>query len=157
ENDQTRPELNRALSDFHRTHRLILSWTWDLPFKGNRFVEGWQISGIGTFQSGRPFTVTDEDFSGILFASGSPRPHLAPRAPLIDQTTSGSIPLRLDAYLNRDAFQSSGVAFGALGRNTVIGPSQRRLDLSLSKLTKLREGISLEFRAEAYNFTNTPT
>ena len=52
EHDQTRPELNKGLSDFHRTHRLILSWAWDLPFKGNRFVEGWQVAGIGTFQSG---------------------------------------------------------------------------------------------------------
>jgi hypothetical protein len=157
EHDQTRPELNRGLSDFHRKHRLILSWSWDLPFKGNRFVEGWQISGIGTFQSGRPFTVTDEDFSGILFASSAPRPDLAPGATLRDQTTQGSITSRLDAYLNRDAFQSSGVAFGALGRNTVIGPDQRRVDISVTKLTKLKEGVSLEFRAEAYNVSNTPT
>jgi hypothetical protein len=134
-----------------------LSWSWDLPFKGNRFVEGWQISGIGTFQSGRPFTVTDEDFSGILFASSAPRPDLAPGATLRDQTTQGSVTSRLDAYLNRDAFQSSGVAFGALGRNTVIGPNQRRVDISVTKLTKLKEGVSLEFRAEAYNVSNTPT
>ena len=61
EHDQTRPWLNRALSDFHRKHRLILSWAWELPWKGNRLVEGWQLSGIGTFQSGRPFTVDDVD------------------------------------------------------------------------------------------------
>jgi hypothetical protein len=157
EHDQTRPELNRGLSDFHRKHRLILSWTWDLPFKGNRLVEGWQVSGIGTFQSGRPFTITDEDFSGILFASGSPRPNLAPGATLNYQTTSGSVTSRIDGYLNPDAFQSSGVAFGALGRNTVIGPAQRRVDISVAKLTKLKEDISLEFRAEAYNVSNTPT
>jgi carboxypeptidase family protein len=157
EHDQTRPELNRGLSDFHRKHRLILSWTWDLPFKGNRFVEGWQISGIGTFQSGRPFTITDDDFSGILFASSSPRPDLAPGATLKDQTTSGSVTSRIDGYLNPDAFQSSGAAFGALGRNTVIGPGQRRVDISVAKLTRLKEGVSLEFRAETYNVSNTPT
>ena len=66
EHDQTRPELNKALSDFHRKHRLILSWAWDLPFRGNAFVEGWQIAGIGTFQSGRPFTITDGEFSAVL-------------------------------------------------------------------------------------------
>ncbi len=157
EHDQTRPDLNRGLSDFHRKHRLILSWTWDLPFKGNRFVEGWQVSGIGTFQSGRPFTVADEDFSGILFASDSPRPNLVVGATHKDQTTSGSGASRIDGYLNRAAFQSSGVAFGLLGRNTVIGPNQRRVDVSVSKLTRLTEGVSLEFRAEAYNVSNTPT
>jgi Carboxypeptidase regulatory-like domain len=157
EHDQTRPELNRGLSDFHRKNRLILSWTWELPFKGNRFVEGWQVSGIGTFQSGRPFTVVDGDFSGILFASDNPRPDLAPGATHEDQTTRGSVTSRLDGYLNRDAFQSSGAAFGALGRNTVIGPDQRRVDISVSKMTRLKEGVSLEFRAEAYNVSNTPT
>ena len=80
------------------------------------------------------------------------------RAPRIeDQTTKGSITSRIDGYLNRDAFQSSGVAFGSLGRNTVIGPDQRRVNISVSKMTRLKEGISLEFRAEAYNVSNTPT
>jgi hypothetical protein len=64
---------------------------------------------------------------------------------------------RVDSYLNRSAFQSSGVAFGNLGRNTVIGPPQRRLDVSLSKLTQLGGGRSIELRVEAYNVTNTPT
>src|SRR5262245_37318321 len=76
ENDQTRPGLNRGLSDFHRKHRLIMSGTWELPFKGNRLVQGWQVSGIGTFQSGRPFTIVDDDFSAILFSSTAPRPYL---------------------------------------------------------------------------------
>jgi hypothetical protein len=157
EHDQTRPWLNRGLADFHRKHRLILSWSWDLPWKGNRFLEGWQLSGIGTFQSGRPFTVVDEDFSGILFASTGPRPNLVPGATHEDQTTTGSVRSRLDNYLNRDAFESSGTDWGNLGRNTVIGPSQQRLDVSLSKTTRLTDGTSLELRAEAYNVTNTPS
>jgi hypothetical protein len=136
---------------------LIMSWTWDLPFKGNRLTEGWQLSGIGTLQSGRPFTVIDEDFSASIFASTGPRPNLAPGATHEDQTTEGPVTSRIDAYLNRDAFQSSGPGFGNLGRNTVIGPSQRRLDVSLSKVTRLRSDTSLEFRVEAYNVTNTPS
>ena len=87
EHDQSRPELNKGLSDFHRKHRLILSWAWDLPFRGNAFVEGWQIAGIGTFQSGRPFTVTDGEFSAVLVSTTNPRPNLAPGATHEDQTT----------------------------------------------------------------------
>jgi Carboxypeptidase regulatory-like domain len=157
EHDQSRPWLNRGLSDFHRKHRLIMSWTWELPFKGNRLVEGWQVSGIGTFQSGRPFTVVDDDFSGILFGSSDPRPNLASGATHEDQTTEGPVTSRLTSYLNRSAFQSSGIEWGTLGRNTVIGPDQRRIDINVSKITRLTEGISLEFRAEAYNVSNTPT
>jgi hypothetical protein len=155
--DQTRPELNKGLSDFHRKHRLILSWAWDLPFTGNAFVAGWQIAGIGTFQSGRPFTIVDGEFSAVLVGTTDPRPDLAPGATHDDQTTSGPVTSRLDNYLNPDAFVPSGTRFGDLGRNTVIGPDQRRLDLSVSKMTPLMEGRSLEFRIEVYNVTNTPT
>jgi hypothetical protein len=157
ENDQARPDLNWARSDFDRRHRLILSWVWELPFSGNRWAEGWQISGVGTFQSGRPFTVTDEDFSGFLYASQNPRPNLAPGMTLDDQTTSGSPSARLDEYLNRDAFESSGAQFGTLPRNSVTGPGQRRLDVSLSKLTRITGRTSVELRVEAYNLTNTPS
>ncbi len=156
EHDQRRPFLNRGLSDFHRKHRLILSWSWDLPFRGNRFVEGWSISGIGTFQSGRPFTVVDNDYSGFQFASTNPRPDNAPGATHDHQTTTGSVSSRVDGYLNTSAFVSSGAQFGNLGRNTVFGPDQRRLDVSISKMTRLSERTSLEFRAEANNVSNTP-
>jgi hypothetical protein len=156
EHDQSRPELNFALSDFDRRHRLILSWTWEFPMRGNAWKEGWQLSGVGTFQSGRPFSVTDEDFSGFLFASQNPRPSLAPGATLDDQTTSGSVESRVDGYLNRDAFVSSGAQFGTLGRNSVNGPGQRRVDLSLSKLTRINGRASLELRFEVYNLTDTP-
>lgn len=85
-----------------------------------------------------------------------PRPNLAPGATLEDQTTPGAVEDRLDNYLNRDAFVSSGTTFGTLVRNSIIGPAQRRVDVSLSKSTRLMTG-SLEFRIEAYNVTNTPT
>jgi hypothetical protein len=156
QHDQRRPFLNRALSDFHRKHRLILSWSWDLPFRGNKFVEGWSLSGIGTFQGGRPFTVLDDEFSGFLYASTGPRPNLAEGATHEDQQTSGSVSSRVSGYLNPDAFESSGPQFGNLGRNTVIGPKQTRVDVSLAKLTPITERVSLEFRAEFYNLSNTP-
>jgi hypothetical protein len=156
EHDQTRPYLNRGLSDFHRKHRLIMSWSWDLPFRGNRFVSGWQISGVGTFQSGRPFSIVDDDFSGFLFGSTGPRPNLAPGATHEDVVTEGPVTSRIDSYFNRSALASSGSQFGNLGRNVVLGPDQRRVDVSVSKRTQLSERTSLEFRAEAYNVSNTP-
>jgi hypothetical protein len=156
EHDQRRPELNWARSDFDRRHRVILSWVWELPFSGSRWSDGWQLSGVGTFQSGRPFTITDEDFSGFLYASQNPRPNLAPGMTLDDQTTSGSVESRVDEYLKRDAFASSGEQFGTLPRNSVTGPGQRRLDVSLAKTTPLVGRTSLELRLEAYNITNTP-
>jgi hypothetical protein len=156
EHDQTRPFLNRGLSDFHRKHRLIMSGTWDLPFTRNRLISGWQVSGVATFQSGRPFSVVDDDFSGFLFASTGPRPNIAPGATHKDITTQGPVTSRITNYFNRSALQSSGAQFGNLGRNVVNGPDQRRVDLSVAKRTRITERTSLDFRAEAYNISNTP-
>jgi hypothetical protein len=156
EHDQTRPFLNRGLSDFHRKHRLIMSWTWDLPFRGNRMVSGWQISGVGTFQSGRPFSIVDDDFSGFLFESTGPRPNIAPGATHQDLVTKGPVGSRITSYFNRSALMSSGAQFGNLGRNVVMGPDQRRVDVSVSKRTLLTERVSLDLRAESYNISNTP-
>jgi hypothetical protein len=75
---------------------------------------------------------------------------------LDDQTTSGTMDSRVDAYLNRDAFKSSGAQFGTLPRNSVTGPGQRRVDISVSKMTRLAGRASLELRLEAYNVSNTP-
>lgn len=155
EHDQTRPYLNRGLSDFHRKHRFVLSWTWDLPFQGNALVSGWQIAGVGTFQSGTPFSIVDDDFSGFLFESTGPRPNLAPGATHDDLVTTGPITSRINNYLNRDALESSGAQFGNLGRNVVIGPGQGRVDLSVSKQILRTERATLNFRAEAYNVSNT--
>ena len=157
EHDQSRPYLNRALSDFHRKHRLIFSGTWDLPWRKNQWIKGWSISGIGTFQSGRPFSIIDGTASGYLFASTNPRPNLAAGATHDDLLTQGSVTSRVGAYLNRNAIVPSGAQFGNLGRSVVMGPDQRRIDLVVSKLTSLRERTSLEFRVEAFNAFNTVT
>jgi hypothetical protein len=48
-------EKGRADNDV--THNLTAAITWDLPFDG-RFLGGWAISGIGSFRSNRPYTIT---------------------------------------------------------------------------------------------------
>jgi hypothetical protein len=154
ENDQTRIDLNRSLSDFDRTHRMVFSGSYELPFRGNRLVEGWSVSGIGTLQSGRPFSIVDSDFSGFLYASPGPRPSIAAGFTYDDLVTGGSPHDNVNNYLNEDALFSSGPQFGNLGRNVVRGPSQKRFDLSVFKMTRLAETTSLEFRSEFYNIFN---
>jgi hypothetical protein len=157
ENDDLNPASNRALSDFHRKHRFVMSGTWDLPFKGNRWISGWSVSGIGTLQSGRPFTVRDGCCSGYLYPNGNKRPNMAPGATHEDLVTSGPVSSRIDNFLNLSAFQPSGAQFGNLGRNVLIGPDQRRVDLVISKLARINERASLELRGEFFNAFNTVT
>src|SRR5438034_8070999 len=64
--DLLNPSGQRAVSDFDRTHRFVVSYNYDLPvaklLRGHgpsRFVNGWAVNGVSTFQSGTPITVSD--------------------------------------------------------------------------------------------------
>jgi hypothetical protein len=61
-------------SDFDARHRFTFSGVYDLPFKGNRLVDGWRMSGILSLQSGNPLTIlagTPVTIAGISGASAS--------------------------------------------------------------------------------------
>ena len=63
--DPLDPRLDRALADFDVPQRLVISGIWELPFDYGihsdgilkKIAEGWQLSGIATFQKGQPFTL----------------------------------------------------------------------------------------------------
>src|SRR5262249_23520804 len=69
------PALNRAVGAFYRRPRMVLSYGYDLPFPkhgiwGTQALQGWSISGINTYQSGLPFSVTDAT-GGRAFGGGA--------------------------------------------------------------------------------------
>src|SRR5260370_27644562 len=85
-NDQNNVRAQRGVSDFDRTHRLVISGTWAVPTPGHatsaavqKLGNGWSISGIVTLQSGLPFSILDSA-AGTLFSpatlvtTGSPAP-----------------------------------------------------------------------------------
>jgi hypothetical protein len=166
--DQRNIRANRGLSDFDRTHRFSLSYVYQLPGFGaaSRWVQGWQLSGFVQAQSGAPFSIWYPEpeastpaalaslgtGSGGLYRLGFGRPDLAPGATLDDLRQGGAD--QTQAYFNRAALASPNGGFGNLGRNVLRGPRQARLDLALSKDTRLTERVALEIRAEAFNFMN---
>jgi len=113
-NDESTLDASRGLSDFDRTHRLAVSYRYDLPFfksaEGltHKLLAGWAVSGITIFQSGSPFSVIDSGagsaFLGLGSAPGVLTGSLASGATLSSALSSGSIGTRIDGYLNPSAF-----------------------------------------------------
>ena len=58
--------------------------------------------------------------------------------------------------LFRSFARPTGARFGTVGRNTMRGPGVVNTDLSLFRTFKLRERLDMQFRAEAFNLSNTP-
>ena len=179
-NDQNNVAAQRGLSDFDRTHRLVISGTWNVPGPEHaisaavrKLGDGWSISGIATLQSGRPFSILDSG-AGTLFGPATiyTTGSLAPGTTLADAGRSGSVSSRVNEFFNTSAFASAplvpdgslidgkypvsggGTIFGNLGRNILRGPDQRDFDIAVIKITPLTEHVNVIFRWEIFNMLN---
>ncbi|HKX32937.1 MAG TPA: TonB-dependent receptor [Blastocatellia bacterium] len=145
--------LERARSTFDIRHRLVLSFTYDLPFKSgnksiNAVLSNWQAGGIITQQSGLPFTVniiSDRANNGLL----NQRPNLVGNPNLPDDQRTP------ERWFNTAAFavQPTGT-LGTAGRNILEGPGTSIVDFSLLKNIPLSERHRLQFRTEFFNLFN---
>ncbi len=154
----------RGRSNFDLRHRFSGSFIYDLPSGPvhhglsrnpwiGAFVQGWQLSGILTFQTGRPFTPrlsTDNSNTGNVggfFAHDRPNVVGSP-------TLEAPAPER---FFNTAAFAiPQRYTFGNAGRNILTGPGLSNLDLALLKNIRLRGEQTLQFRTEFFNFFNHP-
>jgi hypothetical protein len=76
-----------------------------------------------------------------------------------DRLRNGTLPHpTLDRYFDTSAFVAQDFgSLGNVGRTTFLGPSFKKMDFSLFKQVDLNESWRLQFRAECYNLTNTPS
>jgi len=133
---------------------LCLSYSYELPLGKGRLRGGWQTFGIWTFQTGRPFTAAllpdlDQSNTGIstLGFGANDRPNIVGN-PAISHPGP-------DGWFNTTAFALPPFgSFGNAGRNTLTGPGDRTMDVSLVKNTVVGEHARLQFRAEAFNLGN---
>jgi hypothetical protein len=125
---------SRGLADSDHPQRFVGSFVWELPGKQmssnvlSAVLGNWQMSGIVTLQSGRPFTVVS---SGDRTAgAGTAYADLAGNL----DTTGGSRGAKIAQYFNTSAVaQAVAGTFGSLGRNTLRGPGFNNTDLSVSR------------------------
>ncbi|HZS10424.1 MAG TPA: TonB-dependent receptor [Blastocatellia bacterium] len=159
--DSFNRKLERDVSTGDIPNVFVASFTYELPVgKGRAFdpagvigglLTGWQLNGIVNCQSGVPLAVSQATNFNAFAGFGTQRPNQSGKAelPASQRTTA--------RWFNADAFiVAPQFTLGTSSRNPVRGPGLRNLDLALAKRTNLTERINLEFRAEVFNFTNTP-
>jgi len=145
----------RALSSFDHRHRFVFSYSYELPFGKDhllrsvgKLAEGWKVTGLGSFQSGGPFTVILPTDNANIGSGPAQRPNLI-------SDPNANAPHTAQEWFNTAAFQMPApFTFGNGGRNVVLGAPENNVDMSLIKDTLLREGTRLEFRAEVFNVLN---
>jgi hypothetical protein len=164
----------RARSSFDIPQNFAFNMGYELPVgKGKRFLNnanwlaqgalgGWRVQGIVILRSGQPFTPTisrDVANTGI----GSQRPNVIGTPVIVGRPTcwfyvaanvacTGFAPNATGAFALPATY-----TYGNAGANTLRSQSLRNLDMSVFKEFPVTESSLIQFRAEFFNITNTPT
>jgi hypothetical protein len=145
-------------SGYDTRHRAVVSYVYQLPFgQGRRWmsgaggilqgiVGGWQLAGITTMTTGRPFTVVLQ--SGVNNGAPSWPNRTGPGT--LDEPS-------VDLWFNPADFQAPPPnTYGNSGRGILYAPGHVNFDTSLSKRFSLVGRSDLEFRWDAFNLFNHP-
>jgi hypothetical protein len=155
-----RPE--RSVDNQDVPHRFVTSALYDLPFgKGrpylaashpvvNAVLGGWSIGSIVTMTSVVPFSPTVQGNP-----SNTGTTNVVQRPNVVGAAYGGERTLQRD--FNIDAFaRQANFTYGNAGRNILRGRPQFNWDFSALKSFQLLEQLRLQFRFEAFTFSNTP-
>jgi hypothetical protein len=153
-------DLDRGISLDSAPYRFTFAPVYEFPFGRNRrfniqsraldaAVGGWELSAIATLQAGFPLnpgnSIDTCNCGSAVYPNVSGNPNL-PKG----QRTEGK-------FFDTSVFSSPAQwTIGNAGRGIIWGPGQRNLDFTLSKFFAITERFKAQFRAEAYNITNTP-
>jgi hypothetical protein len=163
--DQTNFRQAYGPSDFDRTNHLTVrfvqplpdaQWNWARGRVGRFILHGYQVEGTAIVQSGTPISIANTG-GAAYYGTNTARGSFASGATNSTAVLSGRTENRLTEYFKTSAFVTSPNFYGNTPRNFLRGPLQRDLDLSLTKYTPIHERLAAEFRAQAFNITNTPT
>jgi len=175
--DSNNPRGNYGLSDFDTRNHFAGTAIYDFPFKGNRWVAGYQLATIIQYQTGNPVNITagSSSYNGV---TGLVRPNLV--GPLARHKSQGAIanvtylPSSLVCPIGptlavpagcslqiqaTQATPTSTIIYTGIGnieRNGGTGPGFADVDLSGQKETKIFEGLTFTLRADAFDILNHP-
>jgi len=153
-----------ALATINTPDRWTNAINYDLPFgKGRKWLAnnkaldyplgGWSLNVESTMQTGFPLQVTQTNNNSVIGTSVQ-----FPNATGISPETSGSLESRRNSYFNPAAFtQAAAYTYGNVSRTLPMrGPGQAFMNVSLFKAITIKEKYRAQFRAEAFNLSNTP-
>jgi len=148
-------------SGYDRLHNASVNFIYDIPlFRHNQsravktMLGGWQISGIGTIESGLPINITLGGSQGGNGVGGTNRPNLTGNISYARVNLAGNQKIQ---YFDPTAFSAPAVgAWGTLSHNALRGPGRDNWNVSLFKNFSLSEsrGSRLELRLETFNTWN---
>jgi hypothetical protein len=124
-----------------------------------KIVGGWQVNAIGTLRGGFPTDIRTNVLPPIFNTFNVP--DRVKGQSLVESNWT------VDNYFNPGAFTVPGTVpsvtgaaiqrYGDSARRVARGPGSKNADVSVFKNLKFTEREMLQFRAEFFNFTNTPT
>jgi outer membrane receptor protein involved in Fe transport len=145
-------------------HRLVVGWVWEIPFGSSlsgvvgAVAKGWQLSGIGTLQSGSPIFITQDGDVLNTDPTTSSSDYMEIRPNLV-QGQDANLPAdqrTFAKWFNTAAFARATVTYGNSPRNPVVGPGRTTFDISVAKSFRTPGGQQFQVRAEAFDAFNTP-
>jgi outer membrane receptor protein involved in Fe transport len=182
--DGYNPRRDYGPSDFDARHRFVASVIYELPFKGNRLIQGWQVGTITQAQSGNPIAnivvngvnVTGATpasglnntnaFTGVnnlrpdllqpIHITGDPLKWLANTTVCDPRITAGPGLCTASSVFAVPVSAAGVFHFGNMGRNSIVGPNFVNTDFSIIKNTKITERFTHEFRFAVYDLFNHP-
>jgi len=163
----------RSNADFDLRHAAILNFIYELPVGSGHalgggakgaagwLISGWQTNGILRFQTGTAFSL----LAGVdVNGNGVVNDRAALLAGSLDQLQNPDFGKNGDRryLINRERGATLGISStpevigSMLPRNVLFSPGIINVDFSLFKNSRLpwREGLNLQFRAEAFNLWN---
>jgi hypothetical protein len=156
------PEWNYGPAFFDARHNFVFSANYELPYgKGRRWgssssdlvdavLGGWRLSGIFQARSGFPITVIDGRGSSLQAVRGNERPNCVGDPVPSDQN--------INHWLDINAFaRAAAGTWGNCGIGVARAPGYKNVDAVLAKKFNTGGLRYFEFRAEAFNLTNTPS
>ena len=146
------PRGDYGPSEFDVRNRFVVSGFYELPFKRNRLVSGWQMGIVTQAQSGSPLTP-------LLVAAVGPGVNLTVRPDVTGPVRVTGSPFQW--FANKSVFQSPCTGTNAchpgdMQRDSVTGPNFVNTDFNITKDTKITERVTLQFRTEFFDIFNHP-